>query len=62
MIIFAGKAHQAALFKPRSPDDWVIGVTDNGWTTDQPALKWLYEVFEPHTKHRGEGEVGTIDP
>jgi hypothetical protein len=40
MIIFAGKANQAALFKT-SPYDWVIGVTDNGWTTDQLALKWL---------------------
>jgi len=37
MIIFAGKMHQSSWYRD-IPSDWVIGVSENGWTNDQLGL------------------------
>jgi hypothetical protein len=54
-IIFQGKHHLSAWYKEDSlPKDWVIGVSENGWTTNELGLKWL-EHFDRHTKERTVG-------
>jgi hypothetical protein len=54
-IIFAGKHHLSAWYKePSIPDNWVINVSDNGWTTNELGLKWL-KHFDEHTKERTVG-------
>jgi hypothetical protein len=37
------------------PLDWVIGVSENGWTDKELGLTWLEHVFEKHTAHRTKG-------
>lgn len=54
LIIFAGKQHQSTWYQ-HIPDDWVIGVSENGWTNDKLGELWLKEVFEKHTKMRTIG-------
>jgi hypothetical protein len=46
-IILSGKLHQASWYQGL-PADWVVAVSDNGWTTDELGLKWL-EHFNRHT-------------
>ena len=54
-IIFQGKHHLSAWYKEDSlPRDWLIGVSKNGWTTNELGLKWL-EHFDKHTKERTVG-------
>ena len=51
MVIFAGKTHRTSWFENTEiPSDWMIGVSDNGWTNDQLGFDWLQSVFEPNTK------------
>ena len=52
-IILSGKLHQASWYQGLPPD-WVIAVSDNGWTTDQLGLKWL-KHFNRHTAPRTAG-------
>ena len=37
MIIFAGKVHQSIWYQ-NIPEDWTIGLRDNGWTNDKLRL------------------------
>jgi len=37
------------------PADWMIGVSQNGWTTDPIGLDWLKKLFDPYTKGRTIG-------
>jgi hypothetical protein len=48
MIIFSGKVHQSQWYQDIDPD-WLIGVSDNGWTNNRLGLSWLEKVFEKHT-------------
>jgi hypothetical protein len=51
-IIFQGKHHLSAWYKEGStPHDWVIAVSENGWTTNELGLQWL-KHFDEHTKRR----------
>jgi hypothetical protein len=54
MIIFAGKVHQSTWYQD-TPDDWTIGLSENGWTTDKLGFQWLQEVFDKHTTARTIG-------
>jgi hypothetical protein len=56
VIIFEGKMHQSTWYTEDTlPGDWVIGVSENGWTDDILGLTWLKNVFEKHTAHRTRG-------
>jgi hypothetical protein len=54
-IIFQGKHHLSAWYKEGSaPHDWVIAVSENGWTSNELGLQWL-KHFDKHTKRRVTG-------
>ena len=54
-IIFSGKHHLSAWYKePSIPHNWVITVSENGWTNNELGLKWL-KHFNEHTKQRTVG-------
>ncbi|OJD26085.1 hypothetical protein ACJ73_02546 [Blastomyces percursus] len=56
MIILKGKMHQSRWYETAGlPRDWVIGVSENDWTTDQLGLYWLKEVFNKETLPRTKG-------
>jgi hypothetical protein len=49
-IILSGKLHQAAWYQ-HLPPDWVVAVSDNGWTTDELGVEWV-KHFNRHTASR----------
>jgi hypothetical protein len=54
-IIFKAYHHLSAWYKEEDlPQDWVIAVSDNGWTTNERGLDWL-KHFDAHTKGRTVG-------
>ena len=54
-IIVAGKNHLASWYQNSGfPPDWVIAVTENGWTTNEKGLDWIRH-FEKHTRPRTVG-------
>jgi hypothetical protein len=52
-IILTGKVHLASWYKDL-PSDWVVAISDNGWTTDELGLDWLRH-FASFTKERSAG-------
>jgi hypothetical protein len=55
VIIFEGKVHQSTWYSDTLPLDWVIGVSENGWTDNELGLTWLKHVFEKHTAQHTKG-------
>jgi hypothetical protein len=56
IIIFKGKYHQSQWYEGQAlPSNWVITLSDSGWTNDELGLAWLKEVFDKHTKSRTIG-------
>jgi hypothetical protein len=56
MIIFAGKVHQSTWYDEKQlPINWVIGLSETGWTNDALGMIWLREVFDKHTRDRTIG-------
>jgi hypothetical protein len=53
-IILTGQYHLSAWYKTEIPRDWVIAVSDNGWTTNNLGVEWL-KHFNAHTKARTIG-------
>jgi hypothetical protein len=54
-VVVAGKNHLLSWYQNSGfPPDWVIGVTDNGWTTNEMGMDWIRH-FEKHTKARTIG-------
>ncbi len=54
-VVVAGKNHLASWYQNSGfPPDWVISVTDNGWTTNEKGIEWIRH-FEKHTKSRTTG-------
>jgi hypothetical protein len=54
-VVVAGKNHLASWYQNSGfPPDWVIAVTDNGWTTNEKGMDWIRH-FEKHTKARTIG-------
>jgi 4-hydroxybenzoate polyprenyltransferase len=51
LVIFKGKSVQQQWFslQLQGYKGWKFESTDNGWTTDATALKWLKTVFIPQT-------------
>ena len=54
LVIYKGKSVQQQWFPSQLDvfDQWHFTATDNGWTTDNTALKWLEKVFIPQTEPR----------
>jgi hypothetical protein len=55
VIIFEGKMHISTWYTDDLPRDWIIALSDKGWTNDQLGLLWLTTVFEPYTASRTKG-------
>jgi hypothetical protein len=54
-VVVAGKNHLASWYQNSGfPPDWVIAVTNNGWTTNEKGMDWI-QHFEKHTKTRTIG-------
>jgi hypothetical protein len=54
-VVVAGKNHLSSWYQNSGfPPDWVIGVTNNGWTTNEIGIDWIRH-FEKHTKGRTLG-------
>jgi hypothetical protein len=43
--------HLSAWYQENLPPGWAIGVSDNGWTTNDYGERWL-KHFIKHTEHR----------
>jgi hypothetical protein len=54
MIIFSGKVHQSQWYQ-EIDSNWLIGLSDNGWTNNELGLLWLERIFEKHTTARTVG-------
>ena len=53
VVILSGKLHQATWYQ-HLPPDWVVAVSDNGWTTDKLGVEWV-KHFNRHTTSRTRG-------
>jgi hypothetical protein len=51
-FIFKAKNHDRSWY--HNPKDWRIGVSENGWTTNELGLKWLSHFIQ-HTEARTVG-------
>jgi hypothetical protein len=52
-VILSGKLHQASWYQSLL-SDWIVAVSDNGWTNDSLGLKWL-KHFNQQTQSRTVG-------
>ncbi|KNG49746.1 reverse transcriptase [Stemphylium lycopersici] len=52
-VILSSKAHQSSWYRDL-PLDWTVGVSDNGWTTDELGFEWV-KHFNQHTAARTAG-------
>ena len=53
-IIFKGQCLLSTWFEEDIPPNWVLAVSENGWTTNELGLNWL-KHFNKHTKQRTKG-------
>ena len=54
-LVFAGQYHLSAWYEEEDiPRDWVIAVSDNGWTNNELGVEWL-KHFNAYTKTRVVG-------
>jgi hypothetical protein len=54
-IIFKARQHQSNWYKDdNQPQDWIIAISENGWTTNELGFAWL-KHFDKHTKTRTVG-------
>jgi hypothetical protein len=50
ILISAGKVYISTWYQNAEiPRDWVIALSDNGWTNDNLGLQWVQTVFDPIT-------------
>lgn len=51
-LIVKAKVHLASWYENSPlPKDWVIGTSENGWTTNERGMDWIRH-FDKHTKNR----------
>jgi len=54
-IIYKGKNYLSGWYEEENiPSDWVLGVSNNGWTNNILGLEWL-KHFNAHIKDRCKG-------
>jgi hypothetical protein len=51
LIVFKGRMLQESWYTGL-PSNWMIGVSNNGWTTDEIGLIWLKKIFGLYTQDR----------
>jgi hypothetical protein len=55
-IIVKAKVHLASWYENSPlPKDWIISISENGWTTNEIGLEWIRH-FDKHTKSRTIGK------
>jgi hypothetical protein len=55
-IIFKGQCHLSAWYEDSGlPPDWVITLSENGWTTNEIGFEWI-QHFNKHTRDRTKGQ------
>ena len=59
-MILSGKLHQASWYH-HLPLDWVVAVSDNGWTTDQLGVEWV-KHFDRQTASPTHGVYRILIP
>jgi hypothetical protein len=56
LVIFEAVIYQASWYSDGViPPDWLIAVSENGWTNNKISLYWLEYVFNKHIKLRTQG-------
>jgi hypothetical protein len=56
MVIFAGKLQQRIWYEYSTiPANWMIAISDKGWTTNDLSIRWLMKIFQPITQQRQVG-------
>jgi hypothetical protein len=56
LIVVAGKNHLASWYRTTSlPANWVIALSDNGWTTNEIGLQWV-QHYNQHSQPRTKGK------
>jgi hypothetical protein len=56
LIVVAGKNHLASWYRNSPlPSDWVISLSDNGWTTNEIGLQWV-KHYHQHSERRTKGK------
>jgi hypothetical protein len=54
-IIYKGRVHISAWYEETDiPRNWILSVSENGWTNNTLGLEWL-KHFDAHTKARQKG-------
>jgi hypothetical protein len=54
-IVVAGKNHLASRYADSPlPDEWVVTLSDNGWTTNEIGLDWI-KHFDRYSRSRTKG-------
>jgi hypothetical protein len=54
-IIVAGKYHLSSWYQDSPlPEDWIIAVSEKGWTTNERGLEWIRH-FDKHSRGRATG-------
>jgi hypothetical protein len=61
-IIVAGQYHLSSWYEDSPlPHNWVLAITQNGWTTNERGLEWI-QHFDKHTKPRTLGGYRLLVP
>jgi len=54
-VILEGKVHLTAWYKTTIPSDWMITISENGWTNDALGFQWI-QHFDKWTKQCTTGK------
>jgi hypothetical protein len=55
LLIFKGEHVNSGWLNERTPDNWFLATSKNGWTSNDLGLDWLRRVFEPLTCEKAAG-------
>jgi hypothetical protein len=61
LIIFKGKDLQSTWFSHDSIPDWLYTTSENGWTSNDIAIRWLNRIFLPQTACGDEARILLLD-
>ncbi len=50
LLIFEGDHHQLHWYPHNRPEGWKFGISENRWTSNALALRWLTDHFESLTR------------